>query len=65
MRIEEVVRSSDRPAINIGRLYAVRCDWKTSQHISKMRDIPLHRSHFQKPNKYNLLLNRKYEMHLT
>ena len=52
MRIEEVVQSSDRPAINIGRLYAVRCDGKTSQYISKMRDIPLHRSHFQKPNKY-------------
>ena len=65
MRIEEVVQSSDRPAINIGRLYAVRCDGKTSQHISQMRDIPLHHSHFRKPNKHNLLLNWKYEIHLT
>ena len=65
MRIEEVVQSSDRPAITIGRLYAVRCDGKTSQHISKMQDIPLHRSHFQKPNKHHLLLNRKYETYLT
>ena len=65
MRIEEVVQWSDRPAIAIGRLYAVRCDGKLLQHISKMRDIPLHPSHFQKSNKYNQILNRKYEMYRT
>ena len=63
MRIEEVVQSSDRPAITIGRLWSTLRWENLPAYIKDERHSAASLS-FSKPNKYNLQLNQKYEMYL-